>query len=88
MSRWTTHELIARLQATFGAENVEEVPTADGAIQVTLPESGDLGITIALTDREIFVSTPLVESGQVRDVAGFNEACLRLNPINRCPTWA
>ena len=49
---------------------------------MTLPESGDLGITIALTDREIFVSTPLVESGQVRDAAGFNEACLRLNPIN------
>jgi len=82
MSRWTTQELITRLQATFGAPNVEEVPTADAAIQVTLPDSGDLGITIALTDREIFVSTPLVESSQVRDAVGFNEACLRLNPIN------
>ncbi|MGO1070330.1 YjfI family protein [Lysobacter sp. CA199] len=82
MSRWTTQELLTRLAASFGADNVEEVPTADGAIQVSLPDSGDLGITIALTDREIFVSTPLVEAAQVRDAAGFNEACLRLNPIN------
>ena len=82
MSRWTTQELLTRLSNSFGAEYVEEVPTADSAIQVTLPDSGDLGITIALTDREIFVSTPLVEAGQVRDAAGFNEACLRLNPIN------
>lgn len=82
MSRWTTQELLTRLSSSFGAEYVEEVPTADSAIQVTLPDSGDLGITIALTDREIFVSTPLVEAGQVRDAAGFNEACLRLNPIN------
>lgn len=82
MSRWTTQELLTRLADSFGADNVEEVPTADGAIQVTLPDSGDLGITIALTDREIFVSTPLVEASQVRDAAGFNEACLRLNPIN------
>ncbi|MFD0320077.1 hypothetical protein [Lysobacter gummosus] len=58
MSRWTTQELLTRLAVSFGADNVEEVPTADGAIQVTLPDSGDLGITIALTDREIFVSTP------------------------------
>jgi uncharacterized protein YjfI (DUF2170 family) len=82
MSRWTTQELLTRLSDAFGADNVEEVPTADAAIQVTLPEAGDLGITIALTDREIFVSTPLVEAAQVRDAAGFNEACLRLNPIN------
>jgi len=82
MSRWTTQELLTRLAASFGADNVEEVPTADAAIQITLPEAGDLGVTIALTDREIFVSTPLVEAAQVRDAAGFNEACLRLNPIN------
>lgn len=82
MSRWTTQELCKRLEATFGADQVEDVPTADGAIQVTLPECGDLGITIALTDRQVFVSTPLVEAAQVADRAGFNEACLRLNPLN------
>jgi hypothetical protein len=82
MSRWTTQELCKSLAAAFGAANVEEVPTADGALQVVLPELGDLGVTIALTDRQLFVSTPLVEAAQVRDRAEFNEACMRLNPIN------
>ena len=82
MSRWTTEELCTSLAATFGAANVEQVPTADGALQVVLPELGDLSVTIALTDHQLFVSTPLVEAGQVRERAAFNEACLRLNPIN------
>lgn len=82
MSRWTTEELSKSLAAAFGAANVEEIPTADGAVQVVLPELGDLGVTIALTDRQVFVSTPLVEAGQVRERAQFNEACMRLNPIN------
>ncbi len=82
MSRWTTQELSNSLSAAFGADNVEEIPTADGAIQITLPDLGDLGITIALTDRQLFVSTPLVQAEQVRDRAEFNEACMRLNPIN------
>ena len=82
MSRWTTQELCTSLSAAFGADNVEEIPTADEAIQVVLPDLGDLGITIAVTDRQLFVSTPLVEAAQVRDRAAFNEACMRLNPIN------
>ena len=82
MSRWTTEELCTSLAATFGAANVEQVPTADGALQVVLPELGDLSVTIALTDHQLFVSTPLVEAEQVRERASFNEACMRLNPIN------
>lgn len=82
MSRWTAQELCTSLAAAFGRDNVEEIAAADSAIQVTLPELGDLGITIALTDQQLFVSTPLVEASQVRDRAGFNEACMRLNPIN------
>ena len=82
MSRWTTQELCKSLAAAFGEDNVEEIATADGALQVVLPELGDLGVTIALTDRQLFVSTPLVEAAQVRDRAEFNEACMRLNPIN------
>ncbi|HEY4555659.1 MAG TPA: DUF2170 family protein [Lysobacter sp.] len=82
MSRWTTQELCRSLEAAFGADNVEEVPTADDAIQVVLPDCGDLAIMIAITDRQLFVSTPLVEAEQVRDRAAFNEACLRMNPIN------
>ena len=82
MSRWTTQDLSNSLSVAFGADNVEEIPTADGAIQVTLPDIGDLGITIALTDRQLFVSTPLVDAGQVRDRAAFDDACMRLNPIN------
>lgn len=82
MSRWTTQELCKSLADVFGDANVEEIATADGALQVVLPELGDLGVTIALTDRQLFVSTPLVEAAQVRDRAEFNEACMRLNPIN------
>ena len=47
MSRWTTEELCTSLATTFGAANVEQVPTADGALQVVLPELGDLSVTIA-----------------------------------------
>lgn len=82
MSRWTTQELTTHLAAAFGSANVEEIPTADGAVQVVLPELGDLGVTIGLTDHQLFVSTPLVEAEQVRERAAFNEACMRLNPIN------
>ncbi len=82
MSRWTTQELCNSLSAAFGADNVEEIASADSAIQVTLPDVGDLGVTIALTDRQLFVSTPLVDAEQVRDRAAFNEACMRLNPLN------
>lgn len=82
MSRWTTQELCKHLEAAFGADQVEEIATADGAIQIMLPEAGDMGITIALTDRQVFVSTPLVDAEQVRDRAAFNDACMRLNPLN------
>lgn len=82
MSRWTTEELCKSLATVFGAANVEEIPTTDGAVQVVLPDLGDLGITIALTDHQLFVSTPLVEAAQVRDRAAFDGACMRLNPIN------
>lgn len=82
MSRWTTEELCKSLAVVFGTANVEEIPTTDGAVQVVLPDLGDLGITIALTDHQLFVSTPLVEAAQVRDRAAFDGACMRLNPIN------
>ena len=81
MSRWTSEELYTSLADAFGADNVEQIPTADGALQVVFPDLGDLGVTIALTDRQLFVSTPLVEAVQVRHRAEFNEACMRLNPI-------
>ncbi len=82
MSRWTTQDLSRSLSDAFGAGNVEEISTADGAIQVTLPEVGDLGITIAITDRQLLVSTPLVDAEEVKDRAAFDNACMRLNPIN------
>ncbi|CAA9320818.1 MAG: hypothetical protein AVDCRST_MAG71-1298 [uncultured Lysobacter sp.] len=82
MSRWTTQELCRSLEAAFGEGNVEEVPTADEAIRIVLPDCGDLEIMIALTDRQVFVSTPLVEAEEVRERAAFNEACLRMNPLN------
>ena len=58
------------------------LPEAEGALQVILTEAGDLEITLVLSEDQIYVSTPLVTGQQVQDRAAFNDACLRLNPIN------
>ena len=82
MSHWTTESLHERLAGNFGAANVAMLEDAAGALQVVLTEAGDLEITLVLSEDQIYVSTPLVTAAQVRDRAAFNDACLRLNPIN------
>ncbi|MET0892308.1 MAG: DUF2170 family protein [Pseudoxanthomonas sp.] len=82
MPHWTTEQLHPRLADHFGSANVAVLEDAEGALQVVLAEAGDLEITLVLSEDQIYVSTPLVTGKQVADRAAFNDACLRLNPIN------
>jgi len=82
MPHWTTEQLRQRLAEAFGAANVAVLEDAEGALQVVLAEAGDLEITLVVSEDQIYVSTPLVTGAQVQDRAAFNDACLRLNPIN------
>lgn len=55
---------------------------ADPTIAIALPEHGDLVIHLMASGEQLFASTPLCLGTQVRDRAAFNDACLRLNPLN------
>ena len=82
MPYWNSDQLRERLAEAFGTANVAVLEDAEGALQVVLAEAGDLEITLVVSDDHIYVSTPLVTGAQVGDRAAFNDACLRLNPIN------
>lgn len=82
MSHWTIEQLQQRLAENFGGANVAVLEDAENALQVVLAEAGDLEITLVLSEGQIYVSTPLVTGAQVQDRAAFNDACLRMNPIN------
>jgi uncharacterized protein len=82
MSHWTIEQLQQRLSENFGAANVAVLKDAENALQVVLTDAGDLEITLIVSEDQIYVSTPLVTGAQVQDRAAFNDACLRLNPIN------
>jgi uncharacterized protein YjfI (DUF2170 family) len=55
---------------------------ADPTIAIDLPEHGDLQVHLIASGEQLFVSTPLCLGSSVRDRAAFNDACLRLNPLN------
>ncbi|MEO6688150.1 MAG: YjfI family protein [Dokdonella sp.] len=83
---WTTtalHEALAehvlRERLSF-VLNLER--GADPTIAITLPEHGDLVIHLMASGEQLFASTPLCMGSQVDDRAAFNDACLRLNPLN------
>lgn len=82
---WTTHalyrELAASELATAGVA-FELLEGAEPSIAATMSEHGDLVIQIAASGDQIFVSAPLCSVAQVKDRHRFNEACLRLNPVN------
>lgn len=82
MSHWTQEQLLQSLAEAFGAANVAALQDAERAYQVVLPESGDLEVTLVTGEDQIYCSTPLVTAESVRDRAAFNDACMRLNPIN------
>jgi uncharacterized protein YjfI (DUF2170 family) len=83
---WTTlalHEALSehvareRLPFHLGLER-----GADPTIAITLPDHGDLIIHLMASGEQLFASTPLCLGSQVAERAAFNDACLRLNPLN------
>jgi uncharacterized protein len=83
---WTTLSLFDALETHISRERLPLKlalePGAEHTISIRLPEHGDLDIHLAASGQQLFVSTPLCMGSQVRDRAAFNDACLRLNPIN------
>lgn len=83
---WTTESLFEALRSDASAdlEGVELnlVGGVDPTVSITMREHGDLALQLAVSGEQIFVSSPLCLGSQVKDRNAFNEACLRLNPLN------
>ena len=83
---WTTPALHEALAEHVLREHLSFVLKlergADPTIAITLPEYGDLVIHLMASGEQLFASTPLCMGSQVDDRAAFNDACLRLNPLN------
>lgn len=82
MPHWTHDRLQAVLAEAFGAGQVAAIDDVETTFQVVLADAGDLEVTLVASEHHIYCSTPLVTAAEVRDRAAFNDACLRLNPIN------
>ena len=79
------HDIHAQLTQRYADDDGVRVELIEGltpAVMVELEEYGDLDIIVASSGEQIVVSTILVPASQVKDVAGLNAACMRLNPIN------
>lgn len=82
MSHWTREQLHQILADAFGADRVATLDDTETTLQVVLADAGDLEVTLVASEHQVYCSTPLVTGAQVRDRAAFNDACMRLNPIN------
>lgn len=82
MSHWTREALHQILGEAFGADRVAMIDDTETALQVVLADAGDLEVTLVASEHQVYCSTPLVTGDQVRDRAAFNDACMRLNPLN------
>ena len=83
-SLWTTQDLYEALSAS--ALSLEgKIELNDGLepnISVQLADFGDLPVQITVSGAQLMVSSALWEASQVKDLARFNEAALKLNPVN------
>ena len=81
---WTARPLFEALQPylTRYGMAAELIDGADPTIHIVVDDDGDMDVTMAVSGDQIFVSVPLVTVGDVADVPGLNDACLRMNPIN------
>lgn len=80
-----TRELHAALEARYRGDaqiEIELLDSTDPAINLTMREFGDMQIQVAASGTQIFVSTVLCDADQVKDRAAFDDACMRINPIN------
>jgi uncharacterized protein YjfI (DUF2170 family) len=82
MSPWTREKLHQILAEAFGPDRVATLDDTETTLQVVLADAGDLEVTLVASEHQVYCSTPLVTGDQVRDRAAFNDACMRLNPIN------
>jgi len=76
------YEQLARRYSGSDDVSIELLDSTEPVINVTRHDYGEMQIQIAASGSQIFVSTVLVDAQQVRDRAAFNEACMRINPIN------
>lgn len=83
---WTTESLYEALSSDTSADlegiELSLIGGVDAIVNITMHEHGDLAMHMAVSGEQIFVSSPLCLASQVKDRAAFNEACLRLNPVN------
>jgi len=83
---WTTVSLHEALSEHIARErlpiHLSLERGADPTIAIDLPEHGDLQVHLIASGEQLFVSTPLCHGASIRDRAAFNDACLRLNPLN------
>ena len=81
---WTARPLFEALQPylTRYGMAAELIDGADPTIHIVVDDDGEMDVTMAVSGDQIFVSVPLVTVGDVADVPGLNDACLRMNPIN------
>jgi len=83
---WNTESLndalIAHIAETGEALQVHLLRGAEPVIEVICPEQGGLALHMTSSGVRIFVSTVLCHADSVADRNAFNDACLRLNPIN------
>lgn len=85
MTECSTRDLYEQLMQKYEGDpqiTVQLIDSSDPAINVTMHEYGDMEVVVAASGSQIFVSTILVDAAQVKDRAGFNDACMRINPIN------
>lgn len=85
MTPCSTRDLYEQLARKYDGDariSVQLMDSSDPAINVTMHEYGDMQVQIAASGSQIFVSTVLCDAVQVRDRAAFNDACMRINPIN------
>lgn len=85
MQNWTSPSLAKALLASALADQAITATASDvedGVVHLTLPELGDLPVTIAIGEGQILVSSPICTADQVKNRAAFNDACLRLNLHN------
>lgn len=83
---WTTQSLYEALKSDASADlagiELSLVGGVEPTVGIVMNEHGDLALQLAVSGGEIFVSAPLCLASQVKDKVAFNEACLRLNPLN------
>jgi uncharacterized protein YjfI (DUF2170 family) len=81
---WTTNALHGELVRSplAATSTIDLIDGAEPTIHLSLHDQGDLPVFVAVAGGQIMVSTTLWEVSEVKDRHAFNEAALKLNPVN------